>query len=92
MTEQTETTASQADSTGATSPTVALIDARLAELDGGPSSIGLQQGRIATLASELTTAETNLAACLAEKADLQRDRALLAPEPPTEPTDPEETA
>ncbi|KAB2809266.1 hypothetical protein F9L07_19690 [Pimelobacter simplex] len=74
------------------SPTVVLIDQRLAELDGGVNSIGLQEGWITKARADLEAAEAKLAACLAEKARLEADRALLASEIPTDTTDPEGTA
>lgn len=73
------------------SPTVALIDARLAVMTTGENSIGIQEVRLATLATELAAAEAHLEADLAEKARLEADRALLAPDPEA-PIDPEETA
>lgn len=83
MSEQTET------EPGSPSPTVALIDERLTVLNSGENSIGIQEVRIAQMKTDLAIAEADLERCLAEKADLERDRALLAPEIPT---DPEETA
>lgn len=94
MTDQTE---QPADATPL-SPTVALIDARLAVLTTGENSIGLQEVAITKLRADLAAAELCLEGCLAEQAQLEADRALLvpaAPETPTDPevpTDPEETA
>lgn len=85
MTDQTE----QPTDTAPPSPTVALIDARLAVLTTGENSIGLQEVAITKLRADLAAAEQCLAGCLAEQAQLEADRALLAPEIPT---DPEETA
>lgn len=89
MTDQTEQIAPGGPADAAASPTVALIDQRLAELDGGPESIGIQEGHIAQAKADLAVLELRLAGCLAEKAQLEADRALLVPENPTEP---EETA
>ncbi|AIY15850.1 hypothetical protein GUY44_07370 [Pimelobacter simplex] len=89
MTEQIEP-GNPADATA--SPTVALIDQRLAELDGGPESIGIQEGHIAQAKADLADLELRLAGCLAEKAQLEADRARLVPAVPEPPTEPEETA